>query len=84
MPASPPAAAGRVQAVTGQFTTNPGWVWSQQVADYYGTNASPTATARTATTAVGGAAWRWTTGALGAIPSLKSQAAVIWRQRRQG
>ncbi len=28
-----------VQAATGQFTTNPGWVWAQYVADYYGTNA---------------------------------------------
>ncbi|MCL1420804.1 hypothetical protein M3J50_26325, partial [Enterobacter hormaechei] len=27
-----------VQPVTGQFTTNPGWVWSQQVANYYGLN----------------------------------------------
>ena len=25
-----------VQPVTGQFTTNPGWVWSQQLANYYG------------------------------------------------
>jgi phospholipase/lecithinase/hemolysin len=27
-----------VRPVTGQFTTNPGWVWSQQVANYYGLN----------------------------------------------
>jgi hypothetical protein len=37
-------------SVTGQFTTNPGWVWSQQVANYYGLNGSPTAMARTVTT----------------------------------
>lgn len=27
-----------VRPVTGQFTTNPGWVWSQQIANYYDTN----------------------------------------------
>ena len=50
-----------VQPVTGQFTTNPGWVWAQQVANYYGLNGVPTATARVATTtpwAVPG--YRWT------------------------
>ena len=30
-----------VQAVTGQFTTNPGLVWSQWLADHYGTGARP-------------------------------------------
>lgn len=29
------------QPITGKFTTNPGWVWSEYVADYYGTNATP-------------------------------------------
>lgn len=28
-----------VRPVTGQFTTNPGWVWPQQISNYYGTNA---------------------------------------------
>ena len=28
-----------VQNVTGQFTTNPGYVWSQYLADYYDSNA---------------------------------------------
>ena len=28
-------------AVLGQFTTNPGFVWSQYLADFYGTNAAP-------------------------------------------
>lgn len=26
-----------VRPLTGSFTTNPGWVWSQYFADYYGT-----------------------------------------------
>lgn len=30
-----------VQAVTGQFTTNPDFVWAQYLADYYGTSAAP-------------------------------------------
>ena len=30
-----------VRPVTGQFTTNPGWVWAQQVANYYGLNGTP-------------------------------------------
>jgi len=29
------------QGLSGQFTTNPGWVWSQQVANYYGLNKDP-------------------------------------------
>ena len=28
-------------AILGQFTTNPGFVWSQYLADFYGTNAAP-------------------------------------------
>ena len=35
-----PLLPASVQAVTGQFTTNPDWVWAQYVADYYGTNAA--------------------------------------------
>ncbi len=35
-----PLLPASVQPVTGQFTTNPGWVWAQYVADYYGTNAT--------------------------------------------
>ncbi|RBD58027.1 autotransporter domain-containing esterase, partial [Xanthomonas oryzae pv. oryzae] len=29
------------RAVTGKFTTNPGWVWAEYVADHFGTNAAP-------------------------------------------
>lgn len=72
------------QAVTGQFTTNPGYVWSQYLADYYGTSAAPgwTAsptgpTAGTGTNfAVGGARVDTAvTGALGPTPSLAAQIA---------
>jgi len=28
-------------SIVGRFTTNPGWVWSDYLADYYGTNAMP-------------------------------------------
>lgn len=33
-----PLLPASVQPVTGQFTTNPGWVWAEHVAHYYGTN----------------------------------------------
>jgi outer membrane lipase/esterase len=33
-----PLLPATVQAVTGQFTTNPGWTYAQYVANYYGTN----------------------------------------------
>lgn len=76
-----PAAA---QPVTGQFTTNPGLVWSQYLADYYGTNASTAWLATSPATppradagtnyAVGGARVSVDgSGALGATPSLNSQ-----------
>lgn len=77
-PLLPPAS----QAVTGQFTTNPGYVWSQYLADYYGTNASsgwaasPTGPrAGTGTNyAVGGARVGVnTTGQLGPTPSIAAQ-----------
>ncbi len=32
---------GPSAAVVGQFTTNPGYVWAQILADYYGSNAAP-------------------------------------------
>jgi outer membrane lipase/esterase len=32
---------GPSAAIVGQFTTNPGYVWAQYLADYYGTDASP-------------------------------------------
>lgn len=71
-----------VQSVTGQFTTNPGFVWSQYLADYYDSNANVAWKATGATPlladgnnwAVGGARTGTdAVGALGYTPSLASQ-----------
>src|SRR3546814_20752605 len=37
-------------ALIGKFTTNPGLVWSEYLAQYYGTDASPTGNATTGNT----------------------------------
>jgi len=34
-------------SIVGRFTTNPGWVWSDYLADYYGTNAMPNGNGQT-------------------------------------
>ena len=71
-----------MQSVTGQFTTNPGFVWSQYLADYYDSNANVAWKATGATPlladgnnwAVGGARTGTdAVGALGYTPSLASQ-----------
>lgn len=64
-----------VRPVTGQFTTNPGLVWSQHVADFYGTRADPNGNGQTGTNyAAGGARVGINSvGALGPIPSLATQ-----------
>ena len=66
-----------VQAVTGQFTTNPGLVWSQWLADFYGTAARPQGNGQTGTNFAAGGARNGVdvTGALGFTPSLATQAA---------
>lgn len=73
------------QSVTGQFTTNPGYVWSQYMADYFHSNANVAwkATGATPTMstgnnwAVGGARMATNTvGGLGYTPSLTSQYAA--------
>ena len=66
-----------VRPVTGQFTTNPGYVWSQYMADYYGTAANPNGNGQTGTNyAAGGARVGVnSTGALGPIPSMATQTA---------
>jgi len=71
-----PLLPASVRPVTGQFTTNPGFVWSQHLADYYGTGAAPNGNGQTGTNyAAGGARVGInTTGALGPIPSLVTQA----------
>ncbi|KGM55256.1 esterase [Lysobacter daejeonensis GH1-9] len=70
-----PLLPASVRAVTGQFTTNPGYVWAQHVADYYGTTASANGNGQTGTNyAAGGARVGVnSTGALGPIPSLATQ-----------
>ena len=70
-PLLPPA----IQPVTGQFTTNPGDVWAELLADYYNTNAEPNGNGQTGSDyAAGGARVGLdTVGALGPIPSLTSQ-----------
>jgi outer membrane lipase/esterase len=69
-------------AVLGRFTTNPGLVWAEFLADYYGTGAAMAWTATGATPrpgtgtnyAAGGArVGQNTTGALGFTPSLATQ-----------
>lgn len=64
-----------VRPVTGQFTTNPGQVWSQYLADFYGTRADPNGNGQIGTNyAAGGARVGInSTGALGPIPSLATQ-----------
>ncbi|HZH43256.1 MAG TPA: SGNH/GDSL hydrolase family protein, partial [Lysobacter sp.] len=51
-----PLLPANVRSVTGQFTTNPGLVWSQYLADYYGTRADANGNGQTGTNyAAGGA-----------------------------
>src|SRR5690606_10375871 len=64
-----------VQAVTGQFTTNPGWVWAQHLAERYGTDASANGNGQAGDNyAVGGARVAAdVVGQLGPTPSVVSQ-----------
>ena len=65
--------AGPNAAILGRFTTNPGLVWSEYLADYYGTNATSDNQGGT-NYAVGGARTGTnTSGALGPIPSMTTQ-----------
>lgn len=68
-------AVGPNGALLGRFTTNPGLVWSEWLAEYYGTNATSSNQGGT-NYAVGGARTGTNTaGALGPIPSLATQTA---------
>ena len=70
-------------AIIGQFTNNPGYVWSQYLADYYGSNAAPAWTGNNTAspTLAGGNNWAVggarvgvdAVGGLGYTPSLASQ-----------
>ena len=77
-----PLLPAATQSVTGQFTTNPGYVWSQYMADYFRSNADVAWKATGATPAkasgnnwaVGGARIKIdSVGGLGYTPSLVSQ-----------
>ena len=70
-----PLLPASVRPVTGQFTTNPGFVWSQYLADFYGTRADPNGNGQTGTNyAAGGARVGInSTGALGPIPAMTTQ-----------
>src|SRR5690606_24046061 len=61
--------------IVGRFTTNPGWVWSDHLADYYGTDAQPNGNGQNGDNyAVGGARVGVDVmGALGPITSMKAQ-----------
>ena len=62
-------------ALIGKFTTNPGLVWSEYLADYYGTNASPNGNGQTGDNYAAGGARNGidVNGGLGPIPSLATQ-----------
>lgn len=70
-----PLLPASVRPVTGQFTTNPGFVWSQYLADFYGTSAAPNGNGQIGPNyAAGGARVGInSTGALGPIPSMATQ-----------
>lgn len=62
------------RAVTGKFTTNPGWVWAEYVGDHFGTNAAPNGNGQTGDNYAGGARIQASSvSALGAAPSVTSQ-----------
>ena len=71
-----PLLPANVQAVTGQFTTNPGLVWSQWLADHYGTAARPNGNGQEGDNYAAGGARNGVdvVGALGFTPSLATQA----------
>jgi outer membrane lipase/esterase len=74
-------AAGPSAAIAGRFTTNPGLIWAEYLADFYGTVANPYYGANSTVQnpagtdfAVGGAKVNTTApSAFGAVPSLQTQ-----------
>ncbi len=62
-------------ALLGRFTTNPGLVWSEHLADYYGTDATPNGNGQTGDNYAAGGARNGVdvNGGLGPIPSLATQ-----------
>lgn len=70
-PLLPPAA----QVVAGRFTTNPGWVWADHIAHYYGTSADANGKVGDNYAAGGATVATDVVGPLGPTPSLQTQAA---------
>lgn len=72
-----PLLPAEARPATGQFTTNPGWVWAQHVADHYGTDGGPNGNGQDGDNyAVGGARVALDRGgALGETPSVATQVA---------
>ncbi|MGY0330334.1 autotransporter outer membrane beta-barrel domain-containing protein [Xylella fastidiosa subsp. multiplex] len=70
-----PLLPNEIQAITGKFTTNPGWVWSEYVASYYGSNASPNGNSQSGNNYAAGGAHinEPSISILGEAPSLTSQ-----------
>lgn len=71
-----PLLPASVRAVTGQFTTNPDYVWAQYVAEYYGTNAAANGNGQIGDDYAAGNARVGVANAsaLGVAPSLATQA----------
>lgn len=75
------ATAGPSAAILGRFTTNPGLIWAEYLADFYGTSANPYYGANSTVQnpagtdfAVGGARVATTNASpFGAVPSLQTQ-----------
>ena len=70
-----PLLPASARPVIGQFTTNPGFVWSQYLADFYGTSAAPNGNGQTGPNYAAGGARVGVdvVGPLGFIPSLVTQ-----------
>jgi outer membrane lipase/esterase len=71
-----PLLPANARPVIGQFTTNPGFVWAQYLADFYGTSAAPNGNGQTGPNYAAGGARVGVdvVGPLGFIPSLATQA----------
>ncbi|MEP6634003.1 MAG: SGNH/GDSL hydrolase family protein, partial [Luteimonas sp.] len=70
-----PLLPANARPVIGQFTTNPGFVWAQYLADFYGTGAAPNGNGQIGTDYAAGGARVGVdvVGPLGFIPSLVTQ-----------
>jgi outer membrane lipase/esterase len=66
-------AGGPSAAVLGRFSTNPTQVWSEYLADYYGTNANSANQGGSNWAVGGGRTGTDSSGALGEIPSISTQ-----------